>query len=64
MSGEKPMKAREIAMAARSLGTRVQRRPDKTFRAGTVDARDELGARAPRSRPMEAASIDRGIAIA
>jgi hypothetical protein len=42
MSGEKPMKARDIAMAARSLGTRVQRRPEKPFRVGRLDARDEL----------------------
>jgi hypothetical protein len=36
------MKARDIAMAARSLGTRVQRRPDSAFRVGKLDARAEL----------------------
>jgi hypothetical protein len=36
------MKTSDVAMAARSLGTRVQRRPDKAFRVGTVDAKAEL----------------------
>ena len=42
MSGEKPMKARDIAMAARSLGAQVQRRHDKAFRVGRLNAQDEL----------------------
>jgi hypothetical protein len=36
------MKARDIAMAGRALGTRVQRRPDKAFRVGRVDAKAEF----------------------
>jgi hypothetical protein len=36
------MKARDVAMAARSLGTRVQRHPEKPFRVGRLDAHAEL----------------------